>query len=169
MNADADQVYAEMEKEIDKMSLEELLYVRMAPQNFINKKFQNKIDESNKLIGEIETNYRNAKRNEEIVKNQNALLLKESQELRKEIEQTKMRINDLLNKKSNLCKQPTKEEFIKQLDFEIKKNFTTPDNYFKEFLSKKISESELLENLKNLGTGKNYYYYKILSEKLKEM
>ena len=164
-----DQVYAEMEKEIDKMSLEELLYVRMAPQNFINKKFQKKIDESNKLIGEIETNCRNVKKKEEMVKNQNASLLKESQDLRKEIEQTKTRINDLLNKKSNLSKQPTKEEFIKQLDSEIKNKLKTPDYYFKEFLNKKIPESDLLEEIKKLGTGKNYYYYKILSDKLKEM
>ncbi len=164
-----DQIYAEMEKEIDKMSLEELLYVRMAPQNFINKKFQNKIDESNELIKEIESNYKNVRNNEEEVKKQNAILLKESDELKKEIEQTKNRINELILKKKSLSRQPTKDEFIKQLDIEIKKNFSTPDSIFKDFLAKNITENDLLEKLKELGTGKNYYYYKILSDKLKEI
>ena len=40
-----DPKFAEMEKEIDQMNLEELLYVRMAPQTFINKKFENEIKE----------------------------------------------------------------------------------------------------------------------------
>ena len=86
-----------------------------------------------------------------------------------EIEQTKDRINNLLLKKRQLNKQPTKEEFIRELDNEIKNKFTTPDSLFRDFLSKKISQKEFGDKLKQLGTGKNYYYYKILSDKLKEM
>ena len=164
-----DPVLAEMEKEIDNMNLEQLLYVRIAPQNFINKKFQSKIDESKNLIKEIEIQQNYIKNNEAEVRRQNEVILKECDQLKREIELTKNRINGLLQQKRALSRQPTKEEFLTELDKAIKNNFKTPDNYFREFLSKKISESEFLENLKNLGTGKNYYYYKILSERIKEM
>ena len=86
-----------------------------------------------------------------------------------EIEQSKDRINKLILQKSQLNKQPTKATFINELDNEIKKSFKSPDVYFREFLSKKISQSEFLENLRKCGMGKNYYYYKVLSDKLKEM
>ena len=164
-----DQIYAEMEKEINNMNLEQLLYVRMAPQTFINKKFESKIKDSQQLIHDIEVNNQNIKRNEEEINKQNALILQQCNQLKMEIEQSKNRINELIVQKNKLNRQPKKEDFIKELDMEIKKNLKTPDNYFKEFLSKSISENEFCENLKNLGTGKNYYYYKILSDKLKEM
>ena len=163
------QKFAELEKDIDKMSLEELLLVSMAPQNFINKKFENEIKESSQLIKEIESSSNDIKKNEEIINNQKALIMNECNKLKFEIEQSKDRINKLLIQKSQLCVQPKKEEFIAQLDNEIKKSFKTPENYFREFLSKKISQNEFIENLKKCGTGKNYYYYKILSDKLKEM
>ena len=37
-----EQIYAEMEKEIDNINLEELLYIRMATQTYIDKKFEKK-------------------------------------------------------------------------------------------------------------------------------
>ena len=135
----------------------------------IPSKFESKIKDSQQLIHDIEANNQNIKRNEEEINKQNALILQQCNQLKMEIEQSKNRINELIVQKNKLNRQPKKEDFIKELDMEIKKNFKTPDNYFKEFLSKSISENEFCENLKNLGTGKNYYYYKILSDKLKEM
>ena len=86
-----------------------------------------------------------------------------------EIEQTKDRINKLIIQKNQINKQPTKNEFISMLDKEIKTQFKTPDFYFREFSSKKITQNDFEDAMKNLGTGKNYYYYKILLDKLKEM
>ena len=160
---------AEMEREIDNMSLEELLYVRMAPQIYINKKFENEINDSNRLIQEIEANSQTLKENEDKINSQKIQIKDECNRLKMEIEQTKDRINNLLLKKRQLNKQPTKEEFIRELDNEIKNKFTTPDSLFRDFLSKKISQKEFGDKLKQLGQGKNYYYYKILSDKLKEM
>ena len=160
---------AEMEREIDNMSLEELLYVRMAPQIYINKKFEKEINDSNRLIQEIEANSQILKANEDKINSQKNQIKEECTRLKIDIEQTKDRINKLLLQKRQLNKQPTKEEFIRELDNEIKNKFTTPDSLFRDFLSKKISQNELGDKLKELGTGKNYYYYKILSDKLKEM
>ena len=39
----------------------------------------------------------------------------------------------------------------------------------KNFYIKKMPQNEFVEKLKECGTGKNYYYYKVLSDKLKEM
>ena len=67
----------EINKEIEKMSLEELLYLRMSPQTYINKKFEKEILESERLINEIEKNNQNAKRNEEEINAENASILNE--------------------------------------------------------------------------------------------
>ena len=159
----------EINREIDNMSLEELLYLRMSPQTYINKKFEREIKESEQLINEIERNSQNARRNEEEINVQNNAILNECNRLKMEIEQTKDRINKLMIQKNQINKQPTRSEFINMLDKEIKNNFKTPDHYFREFSAKKISQNEFEDAMKNLATGKNYYYYKILLDKLKEM
>ena len=159
----------EINREIDNMSLEELLYLRMSPQTYISKKFEREIKESENLITEIETNSQNAKQNEEEINAQNASILNECNQLKYEIEQTKDRINKLMIQKNQINKQPTKNEFIASLEKELRSNFKTPDSYFREFCSKKISQNEFEDAMKNLATGKNYYYYKILLDKLKEM
>ena len=159
----------EINREIDRMSLEELLYLRMSPQTYISKKFEREIKDSENLITEIETNNQNAKQNEEEINAQNASILNECNQLKMEIEQTKDRINKLMIQKNQINKQPTKKEFIDSLEREIRNNLKTPDSYFREFCSKKISQSEFEDAMKNLATGKNYYYYKILLDKLKEM
>ena len=159
----------EINREIDRMSLEELLYLRMSPQTYISKKFETEIKDSENLITEIETNNQNAKQNEEEINAQNAAILNECNQLKFEIEQTKDRINKLMIQKNQINKQPTKNEFIASLEREIKSNFKTPDSYFREFCSKKISQNEFEDAMKNLATGKNYYYYKIILDKLKEM
>ena len=156
-------------KEIDKMSLEELLFLRLSPQTYISKKFENEIQQSENLIKDIEKNSQNAQKNEQEIKAQNEAILNECNQLKMEIEQTKDRINKLILQKNQMNKQPTKVEFISMLDKEIKNQFKTPDFYFREFSAKKISQNEFEEAMKNLGTGKNYYYYKVLSDKLKEM
>ena len=151
------------------MDLNELLYVRMAPQLYINKKLEKELKGSEDLIKEIEINNNNIKKNEQVANNQKALIVDECNKLKMEIEQSKDRINKLILQKNQLNKQPTKAIFINELDNEIKKSFKSPDAFFREFLSKKISQSEFIDNLKKCGTGKNYYYYKVLSDKLKEM
>ena len=161
--------FIEIENEIDKMDLNELLYVRMAPQLYINKKLEKELKGSEDLIKEIEINNNNIKKNEQVANNQKALIVDECNKLKMEIEQSKDRINKLILQKNQLNKQPTKAIFINELDNEIKKSFKSPDAFFREFLSKKISQSEFIDNLKKCGTGKNYYYYKVLSDKLKEM
>ena len=159
----------EINRDIDKMSLEELLYLRMSPQTYLNKKFESEIKESEQLINEIEKNSQNARRNEDEINSQNAAIMNECNQLKMEIEQTKDRINKLIIQKNQINKQPTKNEFITMLDKEIKAKFKTPDSYFRDFSAKKISRDEFEDAMKNLGTGKNYYYYKILLDKLKEM
>ena len=141
----------------------------MSPQTYISKKFEREIKESENLITEIETNNQNARQNEEEINAQNASILNECNQLKFEIEQTKDRINKLMIQKNQINRQPTKNEFIANLEKEIKINFKTPDSYFREFCSKKISQNEFEDAMKNLATGKNYYYYKILLDKLKEM
>ena len=133
----------EINREIDRMNLEELLYLRMSPQTYISKKFEREIKESENLITEIETNNQNARQNEEEINAQNASILNECNQLKFEIEQTKDRINKLMIQKNQINRQPTKNEFIASLEKEIKSNFKTPDSYFREFCSKKYHKMNL--------------------------
>ena len=80
-------------KEIDKMSLEELLFLRMSPQTYISKKFEGEINESENLIKEIEKNSQNAKKNEQQIKAQNASILNECNQLKMEIIKFKIQMN----------------------------------------------------------------------------
>ena len=141
----------------------------MAPSTYLIKKFEREIESSNNLIKEIKQNSYLIKQNEEAIKNQKAQILNECNKLKMEIEQSKDRINNLMLQKSRINSVPAKAEFINALGKDIKTKFKTPDNYFREFLNKKITQSEFLEKLRECGTGKNYYYYKILSDKLKEI
>ena len=161
--------FEEIEKEVDKMTLEELLFVRMAPQTFINKKYENMIKNSNQLISEIETSNIDIKRNEDEINRQKSIIYNECRNFKNEIEQSQVRINNLINQKNQLIQKPKKEAFISELDGEIRKNFKTPDNCFREFLAKKITQDDFFDFMKKCGTGKDYYYYKILSDKLKEI
>ena len=97
------------------------------------------------------------------------MIYNECKNLKSEIEQCQGRIKNLINQKNQLLQKPTKEAFINELDGEIKKNFKTPDNCFREFLARKISQNEFFDFMKKCGTGKDYYYYKILSDRLKEI
>ena len=126
----------------------------MSPQTYITKKFEREIKESENLITEIETNNQNARQNEEEINAQNASILNECNQLKFEIEQTKDRINKLMIQKNQINRQPTKNGFIASLEKEIKINFKTPDSYFEEFCSKKISQNEFEDAIKNLATGK---------------
>ena len=96
-------------------------------------------------------------------------ILNECEQLKNEINKTRENINQLIQQNKQTNKQPTKNEFINALDIEIKNNFKTPDSFFKEFLNNKINQKQFEQSMKELGTGKNYYYYKLLSDKLKEM
>ena len=164
-----DKLYEEMENEVDNMTEEEMLYVRMSPQDFIMKKFNNQINHSKQLIEDIESNSEVVKKNENEIKQQNLNFLNECNRIKLEIEQTKQRINKLMLEKQDFNKRPEKNEFISSLDNELKTKFKTPDNCFRDFLANKMSLDEFTDKMKEMGTGKNYYYYKVLSEKLKEM
>ena len=94
----------EINREIDNMSLEELLYLRMSPQTYISKKFEREIKESEKLMNEIERNNESAKLNQEKINAQNASILNECNQLKMEIEQTKNRINKLMIRKNQINK-----------------------------------------------------------------
>ena len=164
-----DKKFEEFEKEIDKMSEEEMLYVRLTPHEYLIKKFGTQINHSKELIQDIDNNIGNIKANEEEANKQNTNLLNECNKLKLEIEQTKQRINKLLLEKQGYNKRPNKKEFITDLDLEIKSKFKTPDNCFKDFLSNKMTIDQFGEKMKEMGQWKNYYYYKVLSDKLKEM
>ena len=155
--------------DVDKMNLADLLFIQSSPQTFLNEKFKTEINGSKNLINEIYDNEQKIMQLEGSINNKNQQLQNEFLNLKMEIEKTKDNINKLILEKSKYNKQMTKKEFISALDKEIKTKFETPDAHFKKFLENKISLQELQKKLESIANGKDYYYYKILSDKLHEI
>lgn len=159
----------QIENEIDKMSIEDLLFVQLNPQSYISEKFKPEINNCNRLIQEIQSNTEILKQKEMQSNLKKQQELETFGKLKTEIEQTKDRINKLLLEKQQYNVTPSKKEFIQNMEGEMKKKFRTPDMYFKDLISGKINIEEFGTKFKELGTDKNYYYYKVLVDKIKEM
>ena len=75
-------------------------------------------------------------------------------------------IKQLLNEKKKL-QSISKEEVRAQLKNELEK-YDNPENCFKRLKDKKINLKQFEEQFTKLGKDKNYYYYKLIYEKIKD-
>ena len=155
--------------DVDKMGLTDLLFIQSSPQTFLNEEFKTEINGSKNLINEIYNNEQRIKQLEFANNSQNQQFQNEFLNTKTEIEKTKDNINKLLLEKNKYNKQISQKEFLSMLDKEIKIKFKKPESHFKDFLDNKISLCDLQKNLESLANGKNYYYYKIISDKLHEI
>lgn len=89
------------------------------------------------------------------------------QQIKNQIELDNNIIKQLYMEKAKYDGTNTMRMYVNKLDNEVKKNFSNPDALYKDFSNKVISFEEFTQKFKELGEGKNYYYYKTLLEKLK--
>ena len=146
----------EIEYEINKMSLEELIYLELNSNMYIYKKLSPKIEQLKKLGNEINS------MEEEF----NLLKFQKNDfdnNLKEQIENNSTLINNLLEEKKILDSKVTKNEFIKLLNDELKK-FDNPESCFNRFKDGIIDYNEFKKQYLKLGKDKNYYYYKLISD-----
>ena len=146
----------EIEYEINKMSLEELIYLELNSSMYIYKKLSPKIEQLKKLGNEINS------MEEEF----NLLKFQKNDfdnNLKEQIENNSTLINNLLEEKKILDSKVSKNEFIKLLNDELKK-FDNPESCFNRFKDGIIDYNEFKRQYLKLGKDKNYYYYKLISD-----
>ena len=147
----------EIQDEIDKMSLDELLYLELNPNQFIYSKLSSQIENIKKLEKEV-----NSMKDEfSLMKFQK---LDVDDKLKEQYENNYKTINKLLEEKNKLEYKLTKKEFIDQFRAELKKNH--PDEYLNKWKDGKINYNEFKKQFSELGKGKNYYYYKLIYDKI---
>ena len=147
----------EIQDEIDKMSLDELLYLELNPNQFIYSKLSSQIENIKKLEKEV-----NSMKDEfSLMKFQK---LDVDDKLKEQYENNNKTINKLLEEKNKLEYKLTKKEFIDQFRAELKKNH--PDEYLNKWKDGKINYNEFKKQFSELGKGKNYYYYKLIYDKI---
>ena len=144
----------EIEYEINKMSLEELLYLELNPNLYIYSKLSPQIEKLKQLGNEINT------MQEEF----NLLKFQKTDfdgNLKEQFEKNYEAVNKLIEERKKLENKFSKNEFIDLLNNELK-NFDNPDSCFNRFKDKKINYEEFKKQFSELGKEKNYYYYKLM-------
>ena len=148
----------QIENEIDKMSLGELLYLELNPNNYIYSKLKPQIDNIKKLEKEISA----MKEEFDLLKVQG---IDADCRLKEDYEKNYAKLNSLLEERNRLNVKVSKDEFKNLLNTEIKK-FEGPGTCFNKFKDGKINYEEFKKQFAELGRGKNYYYYKLIYEKI---
>ena len=148
----------EIENEINKMSLEELLYLELNPNQYIYNKLRPQIENIKKLENEVNT----MKDEFDLLKFQKS---DADNSLKEQYQKNYADITKLLEIRKSLDSKIPKNEFIKILNAQIK-NFDNPDTCYNNFKEGIIDYNEFKKRFSQLGIDKNYYYYKLIYDKI---
>ena len=130
----------------------------MNPNLFIYNKLKPQIENLKQLGNELKL----MEEDLNSIKNKN---IEDSKELQQQFLNYNNDINRLIKEKNMLEHNESKSEFINLLDKEIK-NFDSPDECYNRFKDGKINYNEFQKQFSELGKGKNYYYYKLIYDKI---
>ena len=148
----------EIESEIDKMSPEELLYLEFNQNFYIYSKLRPQIENIKKLGNEIKT----------MEEQFNLLKFQKSDfdnDLKEKFENNVSNINNLIEQKKKLDFKISKTEFINLLNEEMK-YFDNPAACFNRLTKGITNYEQFKEQFLELVKEKNYYYYKLIMDKI---
>ena len=100
-----------------------------------------------------------------IKENKNYENIKETFAIKEQIDSLNVNINKLIEERDKLQYKVTKNEFLQLLDTELK-NFENPEKCFTKLREGKINPEEFEKQFSLLGKGKNYYYYKLIYDRI---
>ena len=144
----------DIDEEINKMSFDELIYLYLNPHSFIYSKLKPIIEHLKEKNNNIQSKYENLEKDK-------------NSEINMELKDSLIfNIKQKLNEKKKL-QSKTKEEVRVLLKNELEK-YDNPENCFKRLKDKKIDFKQFEEQFTKLGKDKNYYYYKLMYENIKD-
>ena len=144
----------DLDEELNNMTFDELIYLYLNPHSFVYNKLRPLIDHVKEKNNKIQSKYENLEKQKNL---EVSLETKDS---------LIFNIRQLLNEKKKL-KSKSKEEVGELLKKELEK-YDNPENCFKRLKDKKINFKQFEEQFTGLGKDKNYYYYKLLYDKINE-
>ena len=153
----------EILNEINKMTIEELIYLNYNPNYFIYNKLKPQIEEIQNKNKQIQLKQEKLQNMKEKLENEN---INETIKLKEQIEMLNYKIDKLIKERDNLnCKIP-KNEFLSLLENELKK-YENPESCFAKLKQGIIDSDEFERQFTKLGKEKNYYYYKLIYDRIK--
>ena len=153
----------ELEQDIKKMSIDDLLYLDMNPNYYVYNKLKPQIEQIQNQYKQVRQKQENLQYINKKKQNEN---MKETLRLKNEIEQLNSHINELLIEKNKCNTKFSKNDFLALLDNELKK-IDNPESCFSKLKDKNINSKEFQKEFTNLGKGQNYYYYKLIYDRIK--
>jgi len=161
MNNDDKALMKDIADDLNKKSLEELIYINFNPEHYVNEftadgrkaneNLLNEVKELNKQYEEKKAQYESIKSNIENCKAQ--------------YEQKENELKNLYQQKQNIESNVTVEKLILELGNYIQQNFQQPrQQIINDFMSKKIDFETFKNQFKDLTL--KYHYYSIIKDKL---
>ena len=161
MNNDDKALMKDIADDLNKKSLEELIYINFNPEHYVNEftsdgrkaneNLLNEVKELNKQYEEKKAQYESIKSNIENCKAQ--------------YEQKENELKNLYQQKQNIESNVTVEKLIQELGNYIQQNFyQTKEQLIKDFFNKKINFENFKNQFKDLSL--KFHYYSIIKDKL---
>ena len=153
----------EIINEINKMTIEELIYLNYNPNYFIYNKLKPQIEEIQNKNKQIQLKQENLQNIKEKIENEN---LSETFKLKEQIETLNFKIDKLIKERDILIYKMPKNDFLPLLEKELKQN-ENPESCFAKLKAGKINFDQFEREFSKFGKDKNYYYYKLIYDRIK--
>ncbi len=151
----------EITNDLNKKSLDELIYLNFNPEHFINEFTKNQRESNEALLLEVK------KQNSQFEsgKNQYDNIKQNIENCRMQYESKENELKTLLSMKQNIDSQVTVDRLIQEMTGFINDNFYKPrQQLIQQFNSKSISFDDFIIKYEELS--KQFHYYSIIRDKL---
>jgi hypothetical protein len=160
-NSEDQMLINEITNELNKKSLDELIYLNFNPEHFINEFTKNQRESNEALLSEV----KNQNSQFESRKNQYDNIKQNIENCRIQYESKENELKNLLNMKQNIDSQVTVDRLIQEISGFINDNFYKPrQQLIQQFNSKSISFDDFIFKYEELS--KQFHYYSIIKDKL---
>ena len=161
MNNDDKALMKDIADDLNKKSLEELIYINFNPEHYVNEFTSDGRKANENLLNEV----KELNRQYEEKKSQYESIKSNIENCKAQYEQKENELKNLYQQKQNIESNVTVEKLIQELGNYIQQNFQQPkQQLINDFLSKKIDFETFKNQFKDLTL--KYHYYSIIKDKL---
>ena len=161
MNNDDKALMKDIADDLNKKSLEELIYINFNPEHYVNEFTSDGRKANENLLNEV----KELNRQYEEKKYQYESIKSNIENCKAQYEQKENELKNLYQQKQNIESNVTVEKLIQELGNYIQQNFQQPkQQLINDFMSKKIDFETFKNQFKDLSL--KFHYYSIIKDKL---
>ena len=161
MNNDDKALMKDIADDLNKKSLEELIYINFNPEHYVNEFTSDGRKANENLLNEV----KELNRQYEEKKSQYESIKSNIENCKAQYEQKENELKNLYQQKQNIESNVTVEKLIQELGNYIQQNFQQPkQQLINDFMSKKIDFETFKNQFKDLSL--KFHYYSIIKDKL---